>query len=490
MFICSCSLMLRSSPFQVSGRLAPVSTDERRVASMPIKRLPWIVHLMPKKSSLTSGFDMNTIHIRSLTLVIFAAILFLGPRPIQAEDITLQVGITGSNSLEGLQDPVTVAQLPEVSALLQSIADKPRSADYIEKSLNESEADLALLVELGLIKPWDGVYAIGFNYLTLEDHELLVTMLAPYAESLAQSYRDKWPRFRAIFEAYGIKTVDMGKIAYAVLGAMSLDWDGLDITAEKNLRITADNLPGGRDFVIWAKERSGEINVKELYWGSHNTTVNGIRFTTFGDHYSLPRHALPDLLWNTSSRVAKIDNTPRALRISIYKALSPYYQDDFLLDVGNILGVMRDGAVTIDAISASMDVRMERTEAILTFLTEMQYIRNDGDAYVIVAPYFSHADRPMLDAARELGWQLMDDWLDLNYSMVEAELDALTARKYGIPYRQLYTQIWHYVFGLANKALVESGHFADPYAEERVSKGMFPFVFDADLIELHTELGY
>lgn len=433
---------------------------------------------------------MNAMSIRSLTLVIFAAILFALARPIQAEDITLQVGITGSNSLEGLQDPVTVAQLSEVSALLQAIADKPRSADYIEKSLSKSEADLTLLVELGLVKSWDGDYAIGFNYLTLEDHELLVTMLAPYAESLAQSYRDKWPEFQAIFNAYGIETVDMGEIAYAVLGAMSLDWDGLDITAEKNLRITADNLPGGRDFVIWAKEQSSEINVKELYWGSHNTTVNGIRFTTFGDHYSLPRHALPDLLWNTGSRVAKIDNTPRALRISVYKALAPYYQDDFLSDVGNILGAMRDGAVTIDAISGSMGTKMERTEAILTVLTEMQYVKHDGDSYVIVAPYFSHADRPMLDAARELGWQLMVDWLDLNYSTVEAELDALTVRKYGIPYRQLYTQIWHYLFGLANKALVESGHFADPYAEERVSKGMFPFVFVADLIELHTELGH
>jgi DNA-binding IclR family transcriptional regulator len=433
---------------------------------------------------------MNAMSIRSLTLAIIAAILVALARPIQAEDITVQVGITGSNSLEGLQDPVTVARLPEVSALLQAIADKPRSADYIEKSLSKSEANLNLLVELGLVKSWDGGYAIGFNYLTLEDHELLVTMLAPHAESLAQSYRDKWPEFQAIFKAYGIETVDMGEIAYAVLGAMSLDWDGLDITAEKNLRITADNLPGGRDFLIWAKEQSSEINVKELYWGSHNTTVNGICFTTFGDHYSLPRHALPDLLWNTSSRVAMIDNTPRALRISANKALAPYYQDDFLADVGNILGAMRDGAITIDAISGSMGTKMERTEAILTFLTEMQYVKHDGDSYVIVAPYFSHADRPMLDAARELGWQLMVNWLDANYSTVEAELDALTARKYGIPYRQLYTQIWHYLFGLANKALVESGHFADPYAEERVSKGMLPFVFVADLIELHTELGH
>ena len=82
----------------------------------------------------------------------------------------------------------------------------------------------------------------------------------------------------------------------------------------------------------------------------------------------------------------------------------------------------------------------------------------------------------------------MVEWLDLNYSTVQEDLDRLTARKYGVPYRQLFTQIWHYIFGLTNKALVASGHFADPYAEERVSKGMLPFVFDADLLELRTEL--
>jgi hypothetical protein len=431
---------------------------------------------------------MNAMSTRSFASIAVTVFLIAAAEQLQAGDITLQVGITGNNSLEGLQDPVTVAQIPEVAELLQAIADKPRGTDYIEQSLDDSKVDLALLVELDLLKPWDGGYAINFNYLTLEDHDLLVTTLAPFAESLARSYRDRWPEFKSVFSAYDIESVDMGELAYAVIGAMSLDWDGLDITADKNLRITADNLPGGRDFAIWAKEQSSEINVRELYWGSHNTVVNGIRFTTFGDHYSLPRLGLPDLLWSTNSRVANIDAAPRTLRISVYKALRPYYQDDFLGDAGAILSALRQGAVTIDSISGLTGTEKERTEAILTLLMELQYVKRDKNSYVLAAPYFLLADKPMIDAARELSWLLMDEWLDLNYSTVQAKLDRLTARKYGIPYRQLFTEIWHYLFGLTNKALVASGHFADPYAEERLSKGMFPFVFDADLIELRTEL--
>lgn len=431
---------------------------------------------------------MNAMSTRGLAFVAVTVFLIAAAKQSQAGDITLQVGITGNNSLEGLQDPVTVAQIPEVSVLLQAVADKPRSADYVQQSLRGSKADLALLVKLDLLKPWDGGYAISFSYLTLEDHDLLVTTLAPFAESLAQSYRDRWPEFESIFSAYDVESVDMGELAFAVIGAISLDWDGLDITADKNLRITADNLPGGRDFLIWAKELSSEINVKELYWGSHNTVVDGIRFTTFGDHYSLPRLGLPDLLWSTNSRVANIDAAPRTLRISVYKALKPYYQDDFLKDAGAILSALRQGEITTNSISGSTATEKERTEAILALLMELQYVKRDRDSYVLAAPYFSLADKPMIDAARELSWLLIDEWLDLNYSTVQAKLDRLNARKYGIGYRQLFTEIWHYLFGLTNKALVASGHFADPYAEERVSKGMFPFASNAEVLELYTEL--
>jgi hypothetical protein len=433
---------------------------------------------------------MNAISTRKLVSVVCTVFLIAAAEQIQAGDTTLQVGITGSNSLEGLQDPVTVARIPEVSELLQAVADKPRSADYIEQALVDSTVDLTLLVDLDLLKPWEGGYAINFNYVTLEDHELLVTTLAPFADSLAQSYRDRWPEFESLFSAYDIESVSMGDIAYAVIGAMSLDWDGLDMTAEKNLRISADNLPGGRDFLLWAKEQSGQINVRELYWGSHNTVVDGIQFTTFGDHYSLPRLGLPDLLWSTSRRVANIEAAPRTLRVSLDKALAPYYQDDFLRDAAAVLSALRGGSVRIDSILGSTGAEEERTDAILALLMELQYVRRDGDSYVLAAPVFSLADKAMIDAARELSWRLMDEWLDLNYSTVQAHLDRLTARKYGVPYRQLFTEIWHYLFGLANKALVASGHFADPYAEDRMSKGMLPFVFSADLLELRTELAH
>jgi hypothetical protein len=426
--------------------------------------------------------------MRRRTILSGLLALFFAYMPLcVAAEVTLQVGITGDNKLQGLEDPVTVARLPEVTGLLQRLADQPRDSGYIEQALQGSEVSLERLLGLSLIKQHGEAYAIGFNYVTLEDHDTLIKVLEPYAEDLAQRYRDAWHEFEAIFAAYEVPGVPVGETAYAVLGAMSLDWDGLDLTAEKGMRITAKNLPAGRDFVLWAKEQSAESHVKGLYWGSHNTESNGVRFTSFGDHYSLPRMALPDLLWIAGNRVAAIEGAGKSLRMSLHSALAPYYQDDFLADVARIMRLLRTAAQSPASVSRQTPLAPERASAILELLRELQYLSEEEGLYALATPFFSMADQPMTDAARALSWQLMDDWLDRNGAAVEDSLGELTAIRYGVPYKQLFTQIWHYLFGLANKALVESGHFADPYAEERLAKAIVPFAFDQELLDLQTE---
>jgi hypothetical protein len=430
------------------------------------------------------------MRLKNAHVVIACAVLILimviAPR-IEASDITLQVGITGSNNLEGLEDPVSVMKIPRVSRLFQAMADQPRNAQFLQRALENSSVSLKHLLDLGLIKVWGDNYAINFNYLTIEDHMRLVTTLVPYAEILAQSYRDRWDEFETVFAAYDSPGVSAGEVAFVVVGAISLDWDGLDITAEKDLRITATNLPEGREFVIWAKEQSKAENVKELYWGSHNAVVNGIRFTTFGDHYTVPRLAFPDLLWSITNRIVGIDAASRSLRGGVYQALKPYYQNDFLGDVGSILRVLRQGPQTGHSIAAATGVGEDRVDAILLLLRELQYVAETDGSFLLSTPFFSSKDKPMIDAARSLSWQLMDAWLDLYYSTVKASLGELTAIKYGIPYKQLYTEIWHYIFALANKSLVKSGHFANPYASDRLAKAIIPFAFDTEVVEIRTE---
>jgi hypothetical protein len=71
---------------------------------------------------------------------------------------------------------------------------------------------------------------------------------------------------------------------------------------------------------------------------------------------------------------------------------------------------------------------------------------------------------------------------------LQADLRDLTSLQYGVPYEHLFTEVWHYLFGQTNRALVRSGHFADPYAADRVSKGIIPFAMHTDLLDLKTEV--
>jgi hypothetical protein len=47
----------------------------------------------------------------------------------------------------------------------------------------------------------------------------------------------------------------------------------------------------------------------------------------------------------------------------------------------------------------------------------------------------------------------------------------------GVPYQQTFDQLWHYLFGIANEKLVESGLFVDPYAVGRRPQGNITFVY-------------
>lgn len=394
----------------------------------------------------------------------------------RAADIVLQVGITGEDTLAGLDDPVHVLKLPEVSRLMERMADRPRGAKYVRQALAGSAVDLGRLLDLHLVRSWNQKYAINFNYLTLQDQATLIRVLTPYAYDLARSYQSHWNEFDSLFRAYNGRGVATGEVAFAVIGALSLDWDGLDLTAKKGLRMTAETLPGGRDFIVWAKERSPATSLKGLYWGSHSEIVRDVQFTSFGDHGSLPRVALPDLLWRTRARISTVDGVSRSVGSALDLALRPYYESDFLVDVGRILRLLRRSPAACDSLAHATGIDKARVAAILRLLVEMQYIRKDRQSCQLVVPFFSIEDKPMIDAARVLSRRIMAGWLDRNFLSIQDSLRDLAVLRYGVPYRQLFTEVWHFIFGLTNRALVEGGQFADPYAADHLSKGVVPFV--------------
>jgi hypothetical protein len=74
----------------------------------------------------------------------------------------------------------------------------------------------------------------------------------------------------------------------------------------------------------------------------------------------------------------------------------------------------------------------------------------------------------------------MISWVKANYGKIKEHLSTTTPMRWGVPYEEGFTMIWHFLFGMANDQLVSAGLFADPYAKERTHKGFIPTVFSTD----------
>jgi hypothetical protein len=44
--------------------------------------------------------------------------------------------------------------------------------------------------------------------------------------------------------------------------------------------------------------------------------------------------------------------------------------------------------------------------------------------------------------------------------------------------------VWHYVFGIANRTLVEAGFLADPYGPDRRHQGFLPAIWANGLAQM------
>jgi DNA-binding MarR family transcriptional regulator len=267
---------------------------------------------------------------------------------------------------------------------------------------------------------------------------------------------------------------------FLVLGCFSLDWDGLDLTEERGWRLGAQRTIDGHAFTPWAKERGAEISLRGLYWGSHNDLAGDITLTTFGDHHSLPRFGLPDLFWLSSTSFNGVEGLAEEKKAAA--RLLAAYEQDAEGDIAQVMMELGREAMDARALAERTTITEARIARILDFLEAAEYVeRKDGSwqANVLVL----RPEDAEVAAMVALGREIMADWHEANYAAMKQALSDLTPIRNGVPFEQVYTEIWHFVFGFANRTLVEQGLFADPYAESRRYRGFLPVVWDATLAE-------
>jgi hypothetical protein len=420
---------------------------------------------------------MTSIRIQIAVLLLIAC---AGAAAAGSDDQgPLSLGITGSAPSEPRRNPTAILQPPEVQHLILAIAERPMARAELESAIAEQFFTIEDMVAVGLLREEAGTYRVDFNLLRIEDQQQILDVSADMGRDLAEAFLQRRDELEAIARGRWQPGDLSAEFLYIALGCFSLDWDGLDLTEEQGWRLGAQRVIDGQEFTPWAKQRGAEISLQGLYWGSHNSSAGGTTLTTFGDHHSLPRFGLPDLLWINTTSFRGLEGLEQQEK-TVAQMLAAY-EKDVAEDVSRVMMELGKEALDAGLLGERTGIEASKLDRILAFLEAAEYIERNGEIWRATVLVLRPEDAASVDAMVAVGRETMLQWHEANYDRVRDALSDLTPIRNGVPFERVYTEIWHFIFGFANRTLVEAGLFADPYAAERRFKGFLPVVWSTEL---------
>jgi hypothetical protein len=396
----------------------------------------------------------------------------------KTEKKPLSIGVTGSTPSERTKNPTAILGSARIQRMILEISDTPKSRPEIEAIIAGEFFTLDDMVNVGLLREENDLYRIDFNLLRVADQKLILKVSEQLGRDLAAAFLARRGEFEALAVAHEQPHVDKADLFFVVLGCFSLDWDGLDLTEERGYRAGAQRTIDGHGFTPWAKEKGMALSLKGLYWGSHSSN-RSFTHTTFGDHDALPRFGLPDMMWNSGGAFQRYEHIEEGRRAA--GRLLSIYMADAMEDVASVMVALSKQDLALAPLAARTGIDTDKLERILALLEAADYVSRQQDAYAGRVLVLGARDQAMVRGMVAKGREIMIAWHETNYAGIKGALSALTPLENGVPFERVYTEVWHFVFGIANRELVKAGFFADPYAEDRRHKGFLPFIWASDL---------
>jgi hypothetical protein len=416
----------------------------------------------------------------------YGAVLFLATSGAVASagDRSFLSGYAGSIPPRESDRARAYFEKPAVRALIARLESGSATAAEAETLLRGSGASVEDLRRVGLLRADGDRLAIGFAYFTAADMKEVHALADRAASDLAAAFRARKAEFEAIFDAYPPRGVRRDELAFVLLAGFSLNWDGLALTREMGLR--RPRLVEGKDFrySFWASEEVSGRDYREFSWGSSTYPLDdperkdplAFSFSSFGDPESDPRMNFPDLAFLPAS-----DMTPpvrsAAERVGlrdteeIGQKFHGVLGGETLRTAAAVLFALRKGPLP-----AAKIARITRGDpaALLTLLEEIGYAERDGrGSYRLTVPVFDEADRPMLDKTLALSRAVLRPWLASRAPELRRDLSNLTAVRAGLSFEEIFTQVWHEIFGATTRELARDGTIASAYGKGARSKGSF-----------------
>lgn len=373
-----------------------------------------------------------------------------------------------TGSAPAARDFVRAMEHRAVQSALLEVAATPRNRAFLDAALRGTDVTAEQLDTLGLIRHNGDRYELAFSLLTREDRQKIQAVAEAEGERLADGLLAHRSTIEELLKNDPMPAVDWRATAYFILGCVSLDWDGLNLARRRGYLA----VPPEGAYLPMAYQPLPREALQQLYWGSHNYHESAA-VTTFGDHYSLPRTGLPDVLWRLSVEAAE----------PVKSKLTDVAEGLVRRHAAALMLALRDGAKSVGQLAATTGFREGDVRDVLALLVALEYVTESDGTYGAVIPVLTERDRPMVRQLRVLGQEVMLDWFAERYKPLSEELGGLTPQRYGVPLSNSFYWVWHHIFGVANRELVASGLFVDPYDSKRTFKGFIPAVYQLDVVQ-------
>lgn len=122
-------------------------------------------------------------------------------------------------------------------------------------------------------------------------------------------------------------------------------------------------------------------------------------------------------------------------------------------------------------------------EACKRWLERLGYARNG----IPTVPYFDEEDRAWLEPLSQMILGEVRAWLEDHYNKLKEALARSTPIRHGVDFTEVFGEVWHWVFGKANRSLAQTGIIYATYQNGSLTPGYVPAVIKQELFGSPSE---
>lgn len=349
----------------------------------------------------------------------------------------------------------------ERQKLLLLINARPLDIESIARRLDlgveEVTKHLDELLYCGLIKEENGFYRPAFPIFTVADQKILTPLLNELVDDVVEVVKSWLPKIREVLIDVTVikRGLEFPDLDYIVVGALTLDYEGLNVLSEERLLVKSKAMPGGGEYIFSGFEGELLKLKKSVMWG-HSAVFGGYWFNTHG---SLPpvgvRLAFPDLAWLWYAQGVKPDEITHKM-----------------IELGRILEVLAERDLSFEELRRELGMDIFTLAINLTLLSSTGYVKPINlNCWRLTAPVLMAKD---YEAIKSISKALLKDiaviFKKKLYKIIEVYKETSPAKN-EIPLEEAFNPIYHLIFEQALNKLLAEGVIVSP--KERIDGGKY-----------------